>query len=376
MAGEAVGDDVEEHRALVLEEDLLLAAIGLDDGQRVEAVHALGVHLVGVEARAQAREDVVGHGLAVGLAAHAVLVVEDVEQHRQAALHVVLPERVELAHAGHVEGLEHGAATERAVADVGHDDAGLAVDALIERRAHGDGAAAADDGVVGIDAKGREEGVHGAAQAAVEAGLAGEDLAHRAVKQEVDGQILDGGVLALFHHGERLAAEEVLHDVEQLVIREFFNGRQTLGEDVAVGAVGAEDEVVDVEVEGLADSGRFLADAQMGRAGMGVGNAAILAGGLDGLDHRLKLTQNQHVAIDVEELLLGKVAQLILDLLLILVAGDGLKSDLTGFADLIRVDKQLLGHGKNTLLLKIAVAAEYPCSGRRRAARARKALSP
>ena len=164
-------------------------------------------------------------------------------------------------------------------------------------------------------------------------------------------------MFALFHHGKRLAAEEVLHDVEQFVIGELFDGGQALGEDVAVGAMGAEDEVVDVEVEGLADSGGFLADAQMGRAGMGIGHAAVFAGGLDGLDHRFELAQHQHIAIDVEELFLGEVAQLILDLFLVLVAGDGLKRDLTGLADHIRVDKQLLGHGVYTLLLKIAVAA-------------------
>ena len=110
-------------------------------------------------------------------------------------------------------------------------------------------------------------------------------------------------------------------------------------------------------MEGLADSGRLLTDAQMGRAGMGVGYAAVFAGGLDGLDHGLKLTQDQHIAVNVEELFLGEVAQLVLDLLLVLVAGDGLKGDLTGLADHIRVDKQLLGHGVYTLLLKIAVAA-------------------
>ena len=130
-----------------------------------------------------------------GLAAHAVLVVEDVEHDRQAALHVVLPQLGQLAHAGHVQRFHNGAAAQSAVAQVGYHDAGLAVDPLIQRSAHGDGAAAAHDGVVGIDAEGGEEGVHGSAQAAIEAGFAGEDLSHGAIQQEVDGQILHGGML-------------------------------------------------------------------------------------------------------------------------------------------------------------------------------------
>ena len=54
---------------------------------------------------------------------------------------------------------------------------GLRLTRLKSAAPGGDVARAADDGVVGIDAEGREEGVHRAAQAAVEAGLAGEDLA-------------------------------------------------------------------------------------------------------------------------------------------------------------------------------------------------------
>ena len=90
--------------------------------------------------------------------------------------------------------------------------------------AHGDGAAAADDGVVGIDAEGREEGVHGAAQAAVEAGLPGEDLGHRAVEQEVDGDVLDALVGLVLDDLIGPAVQEALHDVEQFVVGQLLDG--------------------------------------------------------------------------------------------------------------------------------------------------------
>ena len=85
MAAEAVGDGVEQDRAVATVDDLLLARDGVDDGQRVVAVHALGVHLLRVQAGAEAGEDLEAHGLADGLAAHAVEVVDEVEDQRQAA---------------------------------------------------------------------------------------------------------------------------------------------------------------------------------------------------------------------------------------------------------------------------------------------------
>lgn len=85
MAGEAVGDGVGQHRAVAaLGEDLALAAHGVGDGERVQSVDALGVHALGVHAEADAGEDVVAHGLAGGLAAHAVEVVEEVPTSRWA----------------------------------------------------------------------------------------------------------------------------------------------------------------------------------------------------------------------------------------------------------------------------------------------------
>src|SRR5699024_10731021 len=80
VAGEAVGDSIQQHGALAVVEQLHLALHGVNDRQGVVAVHALGVHLRGGNAGAHPGHHVVGHGLAAGLAAHAVGVVEDVEE--------------------------------------------------------------------------------------------------------------------------------------------------------------------------------------------------------------------------------------------------------------------------------------------------------
>ena len=141
-----------------------------------------------------------------------------------------------------------------------------------------------------------------------------------------------------------LAVQEVLHDVQKLPVRQLFDGGKALGQDVAVGTVGAEDEVVHVQVEGLAHGGGLLAHGQVGRAGMVVGHAAILAVDLDLVDHGLELAQGQHVAVDVHQLLLREVADLVLDGLFVGANRDILKVDLAGGAPLVRIDEKLFGH--------------------------------
>lgn len=46
VAAQTIGQHVQQHGALVLLDKLQLAAIGVDNGQGVHAVHALGIHLV------------------------------------------------------------------------------------------------------------------------------------------------------------------------------------------------------------------------------------------------------------------------------------------------------------------------------------------
>ena len=106
---------------------------------------------------------------------------------------------------------------------------------------------------------------------------AGEDLGEGAEEDEVLGQILRVLEVDLLSVGEGLAAEEALHDALELALVHLVHGRVALGEDLAVGAVRAENEVIGRQHVALADVGGLLADTQVGGAGVVV---------LDGLPRR------------------------------------------------------------------------------------------
>ena len=125
-------------------------------------------HLILSDA-AQSCKIAVGHGLALGLAAHAVVVVVEVIDDGKSALIAVLPKIIVLIHGGKVHGLVNRASCRGAVTGVGNNDAGLLVALLVKGNTGSDRTAAADDGVVGINAEGEEEGVHGAAESSGEA---------------------------------------------------------------------------------------------------------------------------------------------------------------------------------------------------------------
>ncbi len=198
MAADAIRDGVEQHRPTAFGQHLLLAAEGIDDRQRVVSVHALGVHLVGIDSGSHARDVSHPHGLADGLPAHAVKIIHAVENDGQAAAQRLVPELAVLVHGGKRDAFPHGAAAERGIADVGDHDSRLAIDALEQCRSGGDGTGTAHDRVVGVDAERREERMHGAAQTAVESGFAREDFAVGAVDEEAQRQSFHGSLVALF----------------------------------------------------------------------------------------------------------------------------------------------------------------------------------
>ena len=244
VAADAVGDGIEQHRAAAFEEQLLLAAERVDDGQRIVAVDAFGMHLLGIDARADARDELARPWSRPRLPAHAVEIVHAVEDDRQAAAQRFVPQLAVLVHRGEGDAFPHRTAAERGVADVGDHDAGLAVHPLEQRRAGRDRARAAHDRVVGIDAERREEGVHGAAESAIEAGFAREDLAVRAVDEEAQGQALHRPAVSLLDGPQQRAIAVGPHDLHQLRIAQLADGGKSFGQDLAVAAVRAEDMVV------------------------------------------------------------------------------------------------------------------------------------
>ncbi len=236
------------------------------------------------------------------------------------------------------------AAAERRVADVRYDDAGLPVDALEERRPGCDRAGAADDGIVRIDAEGREEGVHRAAQAAIEAGFTREDFAVRAVDEEPEGKVLHRSAEALLDRREQSAVAVGAHDLHQAGIVQLTDGRVSLGEDLSVAAVRAEDVVVGRQRERHADRRGLLANREVGRPRVVVGHALVGALRLDLVEHRLELPDAAHVAPDVHEIICRERGALLGKRLRVRVDRDVAEPDRRSRKDFVRLDDDGLGH--------------------------------
>ena len=154
MPGASIAFHIEERGALAGEKQRPLPPDGVRDGERIGPVDRLRVHRLHVDRRGDAGQAVPAHRLADGLATHAVEVVVEEEERRQAA-RPVGPQRPILRHRREIHRLPDRAAAGRPVADVGDRDAVPAKEFLGERRPGRNSGRAAHDGVVRICAKGR-----------------------------------------------------------------------------------------------------------------------------------------------------------------------------------------------------------------------------
>ena len=186
--------------------------------------------------------------------------------------------------------------------------------------------------------------MHRTAQAAVEARLAGEDLCEGAEEDEVLGQILRVLVVDLLSVGEGLAAEEALHDALELALVHLVHGRVALGEDLAVRAVRAEDEVIGGEHKALTDVGALLADTEVGGAAVVVLDTLPLAGLLDGVEHRLEGAHDDHVVEHLDHAFFAVAGDLGLAVEGVLVDGHVGERHVPGATHLIGVDDKRLSH--------------------------------
>ncbi len=199
---------------LALEEGRALAAPrALDQPlhRRVHGLHVLAVDALGVDAEGpRTRQDLAGDGLAARRVLAVEIVLADIDDRQ-------FPQR------GHVHRLVQQALPQRAVAEEARGDLTAAAHLGRERGAGGDAGRTADDGIGAEVARLRIRDVHRAALAAAVTRLLAEQL------------------------GE--------HPVD----------RGTLGQAVAVAAVGAGDEVV--AAQGLADPDghAFLAYIEVGQ---------------------------------------------------------------------------------------------------------------
>ena len=168
----------------------------------------------------------------------------------------------------------------------------------------------------------------------------------------MDGQILHILAAALFDDFQRGAAEEVLHDVHQLVIIQFADGAQAFGQNFTVATMGAERVVVDVQAVGLSDGRRFLSHGQVGRTGVVVFHAHVFAVQLQFVDDRLERAQRHHVVVDVHKVFFLEEFLLFRGGLGVGVHGDRREVDFTFLEQFFRIDFQTLRHGCFLLLFK------------------------
>ena len=71
---------------------------------------------------------------------------------------------------------------------------------------------------------------------------------------------------------------------------------------------------------------------------MTVGNAVVFAGGLYEIEHGLKLTDNSHISIDADKILIGEIGLFILYGLGVLVDGNILEFNKSRLASFARID--------------------------------------
>ena len=270
VTGVSVSNGVEKYGTLVLFDKSDLSSHCVDNGKRIVTVDTLCVHLVGIDPRAGSYEQTAPrHRFAAGLTAHAVEVVEEVEDNGKSALICFVPKFGELVHGGEHHCFPNRTASHGAVADVGDADTVLLIDFLEERRACRDGCGAAYDGVVRVNAEREEESVHRTAETLVEAGLSCKDFSKSAVNEEVDGKFF-GGFLIFFNDLQNSAAHEVLHVVVKIAVGKFVDGGHTFCKDFAVASVRTEDVVVNAEQVSLTYRRRFLTHGKVCRAGVGI----------------------------------------------------------------------------------------------------------
>ena len=204
-----------------------------------------------------ARHAVHAHDLVVAAVGHAVVVVADQEDDRQAELVAVGQVIGELGLGGEVERFQHHAVGVGAVAGEAADDVAALEITVGQGGAGGDGHAAADDGVGTQVTDGEVGNVHGAAAPAAIAVVLAEQLADGAIDV-----LLQCG----FEQFVGLRGGALWHALAKLLLGHLADGDGALGQALAMAAVGAGDVVGQLQRAAGPGSGAFLADRDMRRA--------------------------------------------------------------------------------------------------------------
>ncbi len=344
MAAVTIRNGIEQDGAVAAGQDFLLSQDRVGHGQRVVSIDALGVHLLRVQGGADAGEHVKSHGFATRLSAHAVEVVVEIDDQRQTAAIRLCPQLPVLTHRGQTQPLPHGTAGRGRVTDVADDKAGFVVHLLVECRAHRDIRRAPHDGVVRIDAKGREEGVHRSCHTFVESRLPAQNLGQGPVEQISYGQILHRTLGVFLHHAKSRAIRVGLHDLHQTRVVQCVDRRQSLGQNLPVTAMAAVDVVVEAQMKRLTDRRRLLPDRQVGRPVMSARNAPVGVVELDLIQHGLKAANQDHVSLHPKQILGAVSVPFLSDGFAVLIHRYGGERDEAAFSQLHRIKHLGFGH--------------------------------
>ena len=100
---------------------------------------------------------------------------------------------------------------------------------------------------------------------------------------------------------QKRSATKTLHHTQEFGPRQLVDRRESLGDEFAVTAMAAEDMVTGLERERRADRRSFVADREMRRPLVVMGDARIGARRLQGAQHDLELADDHHVTERVEQ---------------------------------------------------------------------------
>ena len=219
---------------------------------------------------------------------------------------------------------------------------GLRFDLFEKCSAGRNGARAADDGVIGVNAERQKKGMHRAAEALVKTGFLGKNLSQRTVNEKFDRQLFDrktAAAIGLLDYFVSRAVEKILHDRKQILLIHLMNSGQSFGQNFTVAAMRAENIIVGSKQISLANRRSLLTHRQMRRAGIVVFEAVVCVCGLNRIEHGFEFTDQAHIGINPQEIVFSVESRFLLNGFTVLVDRDILEFDPAGFSDFFGADK-------------------------------------
>ena len=160
MTGKPVCQRIKQYRSFFLFKYFSFSFESINDRQRIKTVNTLCMHLFRIRAGPDSGENIVTHCLAVGLSAHAVLVIKKIEYEFQSAFILAFPQILVLIHGCQSYSFPYGSAPHRCIAYIRNNNPFFSVDLFIQSGPDGDIGGTAHNSVVRINAERSKKGMH------------------------------------------------------------------------------------------------------------------------------------------------------------------------------------------------------------------------